>query len=148
MLAAPVDQTTTDDRAGLLDRYCGEDGKEWIYVQANGAIAQYDAVGIDEAGQAAPVTKAMLDDSWKVGVAQVAFADNEYGYVQIRGVAEVNVLASCAADAILYSSATAGSLDDTSTSQTKVAGIIGTETAGTAAENVACLMAIEPFADR
>lgn len=146
MLAYKLTQPTSTANAGMLNRFCAKDGKEYAYVQANGAIAQYDVVGIDEAGQAAPLTKAMADDGWKIGVAQVAFADNEFGYVQIRGVTTMNVLASCAADTVLYTSATAGSLDDTSTSQTKIAGIVATVADGGSGGSVAAFAAIEPYA--
>ena len=148
MLAHKLTTPTTDAFAGLLDRFCTADGKEYMYVQASGAIAQYDVVAIDEDGQAAKITKALADDSHKVGAAQVAFADNEYGYVQIKGPTTINVLASAAADAVLYTSATAGSLDDDGTSQTKIAGLVATAAVGGSAGSVAALAAIEPFADR
>lgn len=147
MLAYKLTQPTSTANAGMLNRFCAEDGKEYAYVQANGAIAQYDVVGIDEAGQAAKLTKAMADDGWKIGVAQVAFADNEFGYVQIRGVTTLNVLANCAADAVLYTSGTAGSLDDDATSQTKIQGIVATAAVGGSAGSVAGFAAIEPYAE-
>jgi len=129
---------------GLLDVTETHDGKRYIFVQANGAIAQYDAVGIDEAGQAAPLTKAMADDNWKIGIAQVAFDDDDYGWVQIYGPTTVNVLANCAADAALYTSGTAGSLDDDNTSQTLVRGITATAAVGGSAGEVAAFIAVEP----
>ena len=49
--------------------------------------------------------------------------------------------ASCAADVALYTSATAGVLDDTSTSQTKVDGVVAAAANGTAAQaNVEVIM--------
>lgn len=120
------------------------DGKRWIYVQANGTISQYDAVGIDEDGQAAPLTKAMADDNWKIGVAQVAFADDEYGWVQIYGNTTVNVLANCGADTALYTSGTAGSLDDDDTDQTLVRGITLTAGVGGTAGEEGAFMSTEP----
>lgn len=121
------------------------DGKSYIAIQASGAIAQYDAVGMSEAYAGAPLTKAMADDAWKVGVAPVAIAANAYGFVQVRGVCELNVLASCAADVALYTSATAGSLDDTDTSQTEIVGIVASEADGGSGGNVAAFMPVEPF---
>jgi hypothetical protein len=138
---------TTTANSSLLTK--GETpGKHWVYVQANGAIAQYDVVAVDETGQAATITKALADASTKVGVASAAFADNEYGWAQIYGNCTLNVLASCAADAILYTSATAGSLDDTSTSQTKIDGILLTTSRGGTDGSAAGFMFVEPFADR
>ena len=122
-----VDFTATPTSAefDLGTTVAGTDGSEWVYVQANGAIAQYDAVGVDENYQAAALTKAMADDGWFVGAAQVAFADNDYGWVCVKGSnVSVNLLTLCAADVALYTSGTAGKLDDTSSSQTKVDGVV------------------------
>lgn len=103
----------------------GSDNTVWCYVQANGAIDQYDAVGIDENFQAAALTKTMVDDGWNIAFAQVAFSDNDFGWVALRGAnIQVNVLASCAVDVALYSSGSAGHLDDDSSSQTKVEGVV------------------------
>lgn len=115
--------TSTDQRAGLLDRACGSSGTEWVYVQASGAITQYDCVVIDEDGTARAVTDtvAAAGDGHRVGVAQVAFADNEYGWVAIAGSdIKVRVGASCAADALLWTTATAGVLDDASASAASI----------------------------
>ena len=115
--------TTADHTLGTC--VAGSDGTEWVYVQANGAIAQYDAVGVDENYQAAALTKAMADDGYVIGAAQAAFADDDYGWVATKGSnVKVNLLTLCAADVALYTSATAGKLDDTSTSQTKIDGIV------------------------
>tara|TARA_S200002703_G_C3780738_1_gene240562 strand:+ start:245 stop:697 length:453 start_codon:yes stop_codon:yes gene_type:complete len=131
---------TTTQTFGLLDRSCNHLGNEMIYVQASGAIAQYAAVGVDETGQAAELTKAMADDGYHIAFAQVAFADNEYGWVVTRGQdIECKLAASCAADVALYTTATAGVLDDLSTSQTKIDGVVSVETitAATNAEIIA-----------
>jgi len=116
------------------------EGGKYMYVHASAAIAQYDAVGIDENFEAAPLTKAMADDGWMVGFAQVALADNDFGWVASQGSdIGCNLLISCAADVALYTSATAGSLDDASTSQTKIDGVVAvtTITAATSAEIIA-----------
>lgn len=147
MIGENLSQPSVDAKAGLLNRHCGSDGKDYVYVQASGAIAQYDIVAIDEAGQAAKVTKALADDGYKIAVAQSAFADDEYGYVQVKGVVSINVLANCAADVALYTSATAGSLDDTDTSQTKILGLVATAAAGGSPAAVAGWMANDPIAD-
>lgn len=142
--------TTDGKHVPVGSRLDYPDNRQFIAIQASEAITQYQAVGISEAYAGSKLTKAIADDSWKIGVAAATMAANAYGWVQVRGVTSVSVLASCAADAILYTTATAGSLDDTSTSQTKVAGIVVTaaNTDTTAAADIACFMAIEPFADR
>jgi hypothetical protein len=109
------------------------DASDWLYITAGSAIAQYDVVGVTEAYSAVPITKALVDSGELVAIAPEAITSGEYGWVQLNGVLTMNVLASCGADAILYSSATAGSLDDTSTSQTRVDGIkLTTARGGTA----------------
>jgi hypothetical protein len=132
-----VDFTATPTTAGfdLGTRVLGSDGTEWVYVQASGAITQYDAVGIDENYQAAALTKAIADDGHQIGFAQVAFTDNDYGWVATRGSnISVRVAASCAADVALYTTATAGVLDDTSTSQTNIDGVVAVAAVATAGE--------------
>lgn len=148
MIGYSPTRRTTDADAGLLDCQIGDDGKKWVYVQASGAIDQYDYVTIDEDGQATAGAKAGVDDAHKIGVAAAAFADDEYGWVQVYGPTTVNVKASASADAALYTSATAGHLDSTATTaQTKINGIVLT-TAGTGSDNeTAAFMAVEPFTD-
>lgn len=147
------DPTTTvsDPNEGkahaLLTRNEGQGGKVWIYVQASGAIDQYDYATVDEAGQATKGAKAGVDDNHKVGFAQVAFADNDYGWLQILGPTTFNVTGvATTIDLPLYTSGTAGVLSVTSTtSQTLIHGVCATANAGTTAEtSVAGLMATEP----
>jgi hypothetical protein len=148
----PGDSNTTDvrfqDSRGHRLGIIHEDhrGYQYMYVHANGAIAQYDVVAIDEAYETAPITKALADASNKVGVAPVAFADNDFGWVQVSGLVTMNVLASCAADVALYTSVTAGSLDDASASQTKIAGISLTTARGGSNGSAPGQMVIQPFA--
>ena len=100
------------------------DGQQYVYVHASAAITQYDAVGVDENFEAAPLTAAMAGDGWMVGVAQVAFSDNDFGWVAIRGHnLSCNLLTLCAADVGLRTSGTAGKLDD-ATSGTALRGIV------------------------
>lgn len=103
----------------------GADGTEWMFIQASGSIDQYDWVGIDENFQAAQLTKGMADDGWFIGIAQVAFDDNDGGWVAISGAnINGNVKASCASDTALFTTSTAGHVDDTSASNTKIDGAV------------------------
>ena len=137
-----IGTTETTIRHKLGEVRHGVDGTEWVYVQANGAITQYDCVGIDESWQAGAITTAMVNDGWKVGVAQVAFADNEYGWVARRGAGsnlKVRAAASCAADVQLFTTATAGVLDDVSGTLNLIRGIVIT-TGNTSAAAQACIL--------
>lgn len=143
VLGANVSDTpsTNDSGHALGTRYTDQRGYEYLYVHANGAIGQYDAVVVDEAFEAYAITAALATDHPTVGVAQVAFADNDYGWVLTRGVGEVNALTSCAAEVQLYTSGTAGSLDDADASQVAVIGIrLSTAVGGGGADSVACYL--------
>jgi hypothetical protein len=111
-----------------------------MYVKFSGTITQFMALGISEAFTAAALTKAMADDGYHVGFAQSAFTDAYYGWVAVKG-SDIGCLlkASCAADSALYTTGTAGYLDDASTSQTKIDGVVAvtTVTAATSAEVMA-----------
>lgn len=132
----------TDPTHTLLERSHDEAGNEYVYVQASGAIDQYDCVVVDEAGQAASATVTTTATAFgdMAGAPQVALADNEYGWVQIFGVGEVNVLISCAANIAINSTATAGTLDDDATSGAEViAGITLTVAeGGSGTDSIAC----------
>jgi hypothetical protein len=114
----------------------GTDGSEWTFVLATANIAQYDWVGVDEDYDAAPLTKAMADDGWIIGVAQVAIASGSYGWVCTKGAnVSGNVAASTAADSALYTSSVAGTLKYTGslTLQTKIDGVVAVTAKNTVA---------------
>jgi hypothetical protein len=105
---------------------------EFVFVQADGAIDQYAFVKIEADGQAAMLTTTNAgSQGLLVGVAQVAFADNEYGWVWVGGLngggvgkgIRGKVLANYVAKNNLNTTATAGVADDTST--TKIAYVVG-----------------------
>lgn len=107
----------------------GTNGSVWVYAQAGGVIAQYDVCVLDETFQAVAITTTNAAAGWSVAAAQVAFADNEYGWFCRSGTGvKINVLTLAAADGPLYTTATAGKLDDTAT--TLVSGLQITTTAG------------------
>lgn len=124
----------------LGTRVTASDGSVWVYVQAEAAIAQYSWVAIDENFEAVLGTKALADAGHMVGFAQVAFADDDFGWVCVHGAnISVRVLASCAADVQLYTSGTAGALDDTSGSQTLIRGVVLVAAATSTASTRECI---------
>lgn len=143
-LTRTVSGTTTDGENAeftLGTRASGTDNQEYIYVQADEAITQYDLVAIDENFQMSQLTATEAGDGWTIGAAQVAFSDNELGWVAVKGHnLQGRVGASCAADVALYTSGTAGVVDD-ATGGTKIDGIVavGANTPTTAG-NVEILM--------
>lgn len=114
-IGANATRTTTTAEFSVGTRAFGKDGSEWVYVQANGAIVAADVVLVDEDWQADQIdtTNSASNRGQRVGVAGIAFADNEYGWIQVGGVCDaINVATSCAASAVLNSTATAGRVDD------------------------------------
>lgn len=119
------------------------DGQEWVYVQASGAITAYDCVAIDENYQAAAITSTLAKAGYAIGFAQAAFDDDDFGWVAKQGSnISVRVAASCAPDVQLYTSATAGVLDDTSTG-TLIRGVVKIA-ASTTAASVSEVIAANP----
>ena len=115
-------ETTPADTVGNV--VSTTDG-QWMFVRAAEAITQYDYVCVDETNHARRGTKGGVDDGHIIATAQNAIAASAYGYVKLTGSdGNVRVRASCAADVPLYTTASAGILDDTSTTQTKVDGIV------------------------
>src|SRR5215813_13256520 len=70
----------------------GRHGARWQYVKAAAAIAPFDAVAIDGASNASPLTKALADAGTRVGFAQVAVPSGAYAWVQIDGYCTINAL--------------------------------------------------------
>jgi len=109
---------TTDGKSiAVGTRVADKDGKIFVAVRASAAIAQFDVVTFDETyiTVVAPVSTANDARGDMVGVAPVAIASGATGFVQIYGPCTMNVLASCAANVRLNTTATGGSLDDDGT---------------------------------
>lgn len=104
----------------LGDTYVDNAGKAWVFCIAGGAItgAGYVVV-IDEAYSALQLSTSNDARGDLVGVAAVAVTSGDYFWAQRNGVCDnIQVLASCAANARLNTTATAGALDDDGTSTT------------------------------
>jgi hypothetical protein len=120
---------------------------EFVFVQADGAIDQYAFVKIEADGQAAMLTTTNAgSNGLLVGVAQVAAANDEYLWVWVGGLngggtgkgIKGKILTGYVAKNNLFTTATAGVADDTST--TKIAYVVGlANTTGTQAVELASL---------
>ncbi len=115
-------------------------GRNLIYVVAGEAITAGMFVAVDEDFKAMKLTKALADDKHMIACAEVALASGEYGYVTRSGVFEGNIVKDAVIDTAFYTSATAGTLDDDSSSQTQVLGVVNT-TAGADGVPTPCLAA-------
>lgn len=117
--------------------------QEYIYMRANGAITGLGYMAVEQTGfDMAQMTDTLTapgssGPGTRVGAAQAALADNEYGWFQIYGKGSVRTLASAAKGTRLNSTATGGSLDDDGTaSMEQILGVVlGAATGGGAATN-------------
>lgn len=129
------------DQFELGQIVCAHDGTEYVRCHAAGAIDQYSLVAVDENWEAVEATKALVDDGYILGVAQIAVADNEFFWLARKGQ-DLSILAKngCLPDASVFTSATAGAVDDSLTSQTELAGVtlIATQSGGSPAASAAC----------
>ena len=105
------------------------DGGQAVYVQASSDVAQYSAVSVRVNNTVVPITTTNSANSKVVGFAQASIASAYYGWVQIGGKPVVKLAASCLPAVPLYTTATAGTLDDTAVSGGLVAGIVALTTA-------------------
>jgi hypothetical protein len=114
--------------------------QEFVYGRADGAVtgAGYlcvEATGFDFAmvttTNAAPGASG---HGSRVGAAQVALADNEYGWFQVYGKGSLRTSAAAAKGTRLNTTATAGAVDDDGTvgSRSIVGVVLGTATVGAA----------------
>ena len=113
----------------------GQDGKQYVFCQVNSAVAAYDMVHIpSDTFVAAGLTTALSAASQAIGVAQYALASGDYGWIQTYGACKLKVLGACATAVKLYSTTTAGSLDDATASNYEIFGcqILSTNPSSTA----------------
>lgn len=112
-------------RLGQIE--AASDGNTYIFVQATEALTINSALFITAAHQASMLTKAVAAaDTGRIGFNQVAFAQYDFGWAVIGGSSfRVRFADACAKNVQLYTTDTAGVLDDltVSTSQYLVAGL-------------------------
>lgn len=108
----------------LGQRIQTSDGKEFVYAKNASSNAIYSVVGVNASTYAITgLTTALSGASEIVGVLPAAIASDEYGWVQIYGRTKINVLGGCVKNINLWSTTTAGSLDDATASTYMVQGI-------------------------
>lgn len=137
-VGADFGATSTSPTFGLGTLLWGQGGKAYVYAQANGAITGDGyAVVLDEAFQAALLTASNDSLGDKVGVVDVAFADEEYGWVQVYGPCGIRSEQDALANGRLAATAVGGQVDDAGSVGTAyVEGmVLGTATGGADAVN-------------
>ena len=127
----PLGTLTSDGNGGWYE-----------YIRADAALGQYAAVKVDDDGEATELDTTLSGaEPTRVASVQVAFADTEYGWGARMGNFTQEVLISCAADVKLYTTATAGALDDTATDLVQGVKILTAEP-GSGTANIAAFSAI------
>jgi hypothetical protein len=122
----------------------------YMFVRAESDIAAYDAVIMstfaDSASptavmRAVPVTttNAAALGYNMVGFAQNAIASSYYGWVGLNGLLKVSLLIACNPKVPLYTTATAGKLDDATVSSGFIQGIVA-NTSATSASAPYCMV--------
>lgn len=129
LAGANTDVSTADPRFSVGTTADGENGSKWMYVKASTTITQYDFVGVDEDYMANPLSSTMAAAGYVIGASQIGLSDLTAPYfwlcLQGRGNVNVRVASSCAADVALYTTTTAGVLDDSATAtQSLVEGVV------------------------
>lgn len=117
--------------------------QEFVYGRANGAVTAAGYVCVEQTGfdfgmiSVTATTPGTAGPGSRVGVAQAALADNEYGWFQVYGKGSVRTLASAAKGTRLNSTATNGALDDDGGvgSESVLGVVLGTATGGAEATN-------------
>lgn len=124
----------------LTGRASLSDGGEAMYIKAGAAITAGDVLLIDSLGSAVGVTTLLTDADTAtahkyIGVAHTTLASGQHGWACTRGIptAGIRVAASCKKGSPLYTTTTAGELDDVSTSSHLISGIQITTTVTSAA---------------
>lgn len=133
------DITKAGNGHDLGNRYQDPDGGEWIFVKASAAFTLGDAVVIKATGHGAPLSDSNAITPGRVGFAQVAFTIDYYGWVKCYGAVTMRGGAACNAKVALYTTATAGVLDDavpTSASHYNVLGVVASQSASGAGETM------------
>lgn len=143
-----VNTANEDDSAlhNLGMTVTGTDGQTWLYGKTGSSITKYSYVTIDEDNVISEGTKAAVDDGHRIGFAQIAAsAADKYMWVACQGS---NITARTASgttvDSALYTTATAGILGSTASSQTKIDGIVAVTAASASAVTNVELIASYP----
>jgi hypothetical protein len=122
----------------------------YIFARAESDISAYDAVimsTFSDSASLTPVLRAVPVTTTNaaalgynmVGFAQTAIASSYYGWIGNNGVLKVNLLIACNPKVPLYTTATAGKLDDTTVSSGYIQGIVA-NTSATSASAPYCVV--------
>lgn len=139
LIGLNIDESTSDKRWSVGLEVPVNNGTA-IYVSAASTISQFNAVIIDAAGGAMPVTTTNAATSKRIGFAQVSIASGHFGWVHRSGTVKISLAANCDDNVPLYTTATAGVLDDAIVTDGLILGVTSTVTISNATA-VTCIAA-------
>lgn len=109
------------------------DGGQAMYVKAStSALSTYGAVSIGQNGIAMLLTTTNGGQTPRVGFAQTSIATSNYGWVQLGGQVLVNIAAQAASSVPLFTTSTAGVLDDATVTAGYVMGLVSQQSVSNA----------------
>ena len=122
-------ETSTTQDFELGHKVNTSDGGTAIYVKATSAVNQFDAVTLYPDDSARPATTSSAALYKALAFADtVSIAASSYGWVKLSGRAKVKLAANCADLVPLFTTATAGVLDDATVTQGFTTGVVSTVT--------------------
>ena len=130
--------TSTDTVAGipLGTRVNLSDGGVAVYCQASALVDKYEAVVVSVGYTVAGATTTLITEGTgtgrQLGFAQVTIPSAYYAWIHLSGRPVCKLAADCADRVQLYTTATAGVLDDAVVSIGLVAGVVSKTTISTA----------------
>jgi hypothetical protein len=111
-LSAKLTDVSTTPTHALGQLVQANSGATFMYCRASSTISQYDCVVIDSTYKANAITSSLVTEGASIGWPQVAAVADDYLWAALQGrTINIRVASSAAANAALYTTATAGVLD-------------------------------------
>jgi len=120
------------------------DGGTLVYVKALSELSAFACVAVYADGTAQMMTTTIAATCKRVAWAQASVPSGHFAWVQSGGVVRGNLAANCDDNVPLYTTATAGVLDDATVSGGLIGGVINTVTISNATA-VTLLGTFAPF---
>ena len=102
------------------------DGGHAIYVKALSELSAFAACAVYADGTAQMLTTTFAANCKRVAWAQTSVPSGNFAWLQAGGSFRANLLANCAPNVPLYTTGTAGALDDATVSGGLIGGVINT----------------------
>ena len=121
-----ISNITSDCKYGVGESHIGSNGSEWVYCKSTAAVSSGSFCNIGSDGTLTPITGALLTTAStgigpRFGWVQTAWTSSQYGFVAVRGAKLlVRIAGSAGANAVLYTTDTAGCLGTSTASASQI----------------------------